>query len=241
MENVKTEKSARIQTSLLNPYEKVVLHALARRMPRNVTSDQLTAFGTFGAVLVLVGYALTTYNPAWLWLANAGFFINWFGDSLDGTLARYRNQQRPLYGFFIDHNLDCVCAFLMVLGAGLSAYMSLSAALLIIVPYLMLDVFVMINAHLKNEFQLTFAKLGPTELRLIIILVNACFFFFPTLQTWSYTFSLFGHNHTLLALDFAALFISLNLFVIYFHSLWQDTHYYTHIDPLHKSTPTHSE
>lgn len=241
MENTETTQSARIQTSLLNPSEKVILRALARRIPLFVTSDHLTAIGVVGAVIVLVGYALTTYSPAWLWLANAGFFINWFGDSLDGTLARFRNQQRPLYGFFIDHNLDCVCAFLMVLGAGMSAYMSLTVALLIIVPYFMLDVFVMINAHLKNEFQLTFAKLGPTELRLIIILVNACFFFIPTLQTWSYTFSLFGHNHTLLALDFAALFISLNLFVIYFHSLWQDTHYYARIDPLHKSTPTHSE
>lgn len=241
MENTETKQSARIQTSLLNPSEKVILRALARRIPLFVTSDHLTAIGVVGAVIVLVGYALTTYSPAWLWLANAGFFINWFGDSLDGTLARFRNQQRPLYGFYIDHNLDCVCAFLMVLGAGMSAYMSLTVALLIIVPYFMLDVFVMINAHLKNEFQLTFAKLGPTELRLIIILVNACFFFIPTLQTWSYTFSLFGHNHTLLALDFAALFISLNLFVIYFHSLWQDTHYYAHIDPLHKSTPTHSE
>lgn len=241
MENTETKQSARIQTSLLNPSEKVILRALARRIPLFVTSDHLTAIGVLGAVIVLVGYALTTYSPAWLWLANAGFFINWFGDSLDGTLARFRNQQRPLYGFYIDHNLDCVCAFLMVLGAGMSAYMSLTVALLIIVPYFMLDVFVMINAHLKNEFQLTFAKLGPTELRLIIILVNACFFFIPTLQTWSYTFSLFGHNHTLLALDFAALFISLNLFVIYFHSLWQDTHYYAHIDPLHKLTPTHSE
>lgn len=241
MENTETKQSARIQTSLLNPSEKVILRALARRIPLFVTSDHLTAIGVVGAVIVLVGYALTTYSPAWLWLANAGFFINWFGDSLDGTLARFRNQQRPLYGFYIDHNLDCVCAFLMVLGAGMSAYMSLTVALLIIVPYFMLDVFVMINTHLKNEFQLTFAKLGPTELRLIIILVNACFFFIPTLQTWSYTFSLFGHNHTLLALDFAALFISLNLFVIYFHSLWQDTHYYAHIDPLHKSTPTHSE
>lgn len=241
MENTETKQSARIQTSLLNPSEKVILRALARRIPLFVTSDHLTAIGVVGAVIVLVGYALTTYSPAWLWLANAGFFINWFGDSLDGTLARFRNQQRPLYGFYIDHNLDCVCAFLMVLGAGMSAYMSLTVALLIIVPYFMLDVFVMINAHLKNEFQLTFAKLGPTELRLIIILVNTCFFFIPTLQTWSYTFSLFGHNHTLLALDFAALFVSLNLFVIYFHSLWQDTHYYAHIDPLHKSTPTHSE
>ena len=80
MENTETKQSARIQTSLLNPSEKVILRALARRIPLFVTSDHLTAIGVLGAVIVLVGYALTIYSPAWLWLANAGFFINWFGD-----------------------------------------------------------------------------------------------------------------------------------------------------------------
>ena len=241
MENTETKQSARIQTSLLNPSEKVILRALARRIPLFVTSDHLTAIGVLGAVIVLVGYALTIYSPAWLWLANAGFFINWFGDSLDGTLARFRNQQRPLYGFYIDHNLDCVCAFLMVLGAGMSAYMSLTVALLIIVPYFMLDVFVMINAHLKNEFQLTFAKLGPTELRLIIILVNAAFFFSPSLRSLSYTLPVFGHSLTLHALDFAGIFISISLFVLYIQSIWKDARYYARIDPLHKTAHPRSE
>ena len=241
MGNTEAKQSARIQTSLLNPSEKVILRALARRIPLFVTSDQLTALGVLGAVIVLVGYALTTYSPAWLWLANAGFFINWFGDSLDGTLARFRNQQRPLYGFYIDHNLDCVCAFLMVLGAGMSAYMSLTVALLIIVPYFMLDVFVMINAHLKNEFQLTFAKLGPTELRLIIIMVNVCFYFSPTLRNLSYPVSVFGHSHTLHALDFAGIAISFVLFVLYILSIWKDAHYFARIDPLHKTTPPQSK
>lgn len=241
MGNTETKQSARIQTSLLNPSEKVILRALARRIPLFVTSDQLTALGVLGAVMVLVGYALTTYSPAWLWLANAGFFINWLGDSLDGTLARFRNQQRPLYGFYIDHNLDCVCAFLMVLGAGMSAYMSLTVALLIIVPYLMLDVFVMINAHLKNEFQLTFSKLGPTELRLIIIMVNTCFYFSSALQNLSYPISIFGHSHTLHTLDFAGIVISFVLFVLYILSIWGDAHYFARIDPLHKTTPPQSK
>lgn len=234
MGNTTTEQSSRIQTSLLNPCERVVLRALVRRIPRFVTSDHLTALGVLGAVMIAVGYALTALGPVWLWLANLGFLLNWLGDSLDGTLARYRNQQRPLYGFYIDHNLDCVCEFLMVFGAGLSAYMSLSVALLIIVPYLMLEVYVMINAHLKNEFRLTYAKLGPTELRLIIILVNTILYFSPALQGWSYTFSVSGHSFTLLALDVAGLFISLSLFLLYLLSLWQDARYFARIDPLHK-------
>lgn len=236
MENTKTEQSARIQTSLLNPYEKVVLRALVRRIPHFVTSDHLSLLGLMGAFMIAVGYALTNLGPAWLWLANAGFLVNWLGDSLDGTLARYRNQQRPLYGFYLDHNLDCVCEFLMVFGAGLSAYMSLNVALLIIVPYLMLEVYVMINAHLKNEFRLTYAKLGPTELRLIIVLVNTLVYFSPALQAWTYTVSVLNRSYTLLALDAAGLFISLSLMVIYLVSIWKDAHYFASIDPLKTSS-----
>ncbi|MBR1788500.1 MAG: CDP-alcohol phosphatidyltransferase family protein [Bacteroidaceae bacterium] len=234
MENTAAEQSARIQTSLLNPYEKVILRAMARRIPRFVTSDHLTLLGVVGAGLIFVGYALTNRGPAWLWLANLGFFLNWLGDSLDGTLARYRNQQRPLYGFYIDHNLDCVCEFLMVFGAGLSAYLSLRVALLIIVPYLMLEVYVMINAHLKNEFRLTYAKLGPTELRLIIVVANTVLFFSPALQEWSCRMSVFGNTYTMLSLDVVGVFISLSLFLIYLVSLWRDGHYFSHIDPLVK-------
>ena len=234
MNDITKEQSARVQTSLLNPYEKVILRALVRRIPTFVTSDHLTAIGVLGAIVIAIGYALTIFGPGWLWLANAGFVLNWLGDSLDGTLARYRNQQRPLYGFYIDHNLDCVCEFLMVFGAGLSVYMSLRVALLIIVPYLMLEVYVMINAHLKNEFRLTYAKLGPTELRVIIILVNSVVFFSPTLQEWSHTFSILGQNVTLLALDVAGLFISFSLIILYIISLWQDARYFARLDPLHK-------
>jgi len=226
--------SERIQTSILNPYEKIVLQAIVRRLPAFTTSDQLTALGVLGAALVLAGYALTVLSPAWLWLANLGLFINWFGDSLDGTLARYRQQQRPLYGFFIDHNLDCVCIFLMVIGAGMSVYMSLWSALLILAPYFMLDVFVMINAHLKNEFQLTFAKLGPTELRLIIFLVNVIFYFCTPLQEWTYTITLLNDTLTLTVLDIVGVVISVVLSILYVASLYRDAQYYKQIDPLPK-------
>ena len=107
-------------------------------------------------------------------------------------------------------------------------------ALLIIVPYLMLEVYVMINAHLKNEFRLTYAKLGPTELRLIIIIVNSILFFTPALQAWTYEMSVFGMEFKLLALDIAGLFISLSLIIIYLVSLWKDARYFARLDPLHK-------
>ncbi len=228
------KQSERIQTSILNPLEKRALRNIASRLPRWVTSDGLTALGVAGAVVVLVGYALTPLSAAWLWLANLGFFINWFGDSLDGTLARVRQQQRPLYGFYIDHNLDCVCAFLMVLGAGMSAYMSMWTALLIATVYFMLDVFVMINTHLKNEFQLTFAKLGPTELRLSIVIINTIVFFCPQLHEWSLSLSLLGKEVSLSALDIGGLLIVVVLSVIYLAGLWRDARYFASIDPLKK-------
>ena len=107
----KNENSNRIQTSLLNPYEKKVLIWLAERMPSWVTSDMLTWFSLFAAVLIAAGYLLTNYAHEWLWLCSFGVVLHWFGDSLDGTLARFRNQSRPLYGFYIDHNMDCVAHF----------------------------------------------------------------------------------------------------------------------------------
>ena len=116
----------------------------------------------------------------------------------------------------------------------MSAYMNLWSSLLIVVPYLMLDVFVMINAHLKNEFRLTFAKLGPTELRLIIVVANSVLYFSPALQEWSCQVSFLGKDHTLMALDVVGMSISFILTIIYFVSLWQDAQYYGRIDPLVK-------
>lgn len=97
------EQSKRIQTSVLNSTEKKVLVWLAERQPKWMTSDMLTAIGVFGAVVVAVGYALSNYDVSWLWLASLGFAVNWYGDSLDGTLARVRGTQRPVYGFYLDH------------------------------------------------------------------------------------------------------------------------------------------
>ena len=112
------EQSKRIQTSVLNAAEKKVLVWLASRQPRWVTSDILTFIGVLGAVIVAVGYALSNYSIQWLWLASYGFFVNWYGDSLDGTLARVRSLQRPVYGFYLDHCIDGVTMAVMCIGAG---------------------------------------------------------------------------------------------------------------------------
>ena len=187
---MKQEQSKRIQTSLLNGAEKKVLVWLAERQPRWMTSDILTGIGVVGAVIVAVGYFLSNYHIGWLWLASLGFVINWYGDSLDGTLARVRNTQRPIYGFYLDHNIDGITMAIMCIGAGLSDMLNLYIAMAVLAVYLLLSISVYINAHLKGEFKLTYAGMGPTEFRLIMIVVNTLFATIVPLREWGVSFSM---------------------------------------------------
>lgn len=171
------KQSTRIQTSILNAAEKKALVWLAGKQPKWMTSDILTFIGTFGAIVIAAGYCLSNISIGFLWLSSLGFVINWYGDSLDGTLARVRKQQRPIYGYYLDHTMDAVNELIMFTGAGLSPFFDLKLALVAFVFYLMITLNVSINAHLKSEFRLTYAKLGPTEFRIIIILLNTLLFF----------------------------------------------------------------
>ena len=135
------ETSQRIQTSLLNAAEKRILIWLAQRQPSWVTSDMLTFLGVGGAVICALGFLLSCWNIQWLWLSSLGLVINWYGDSLDGTLARVRNTQRPVYGFFIDHTLDAITICIMCIGAGLSPMLRLDIAMLILAGYLCLSIY----------------------------------------------------------------------------------------------------
>lgn len=226
------KKAERIQTSILNGAEKKALVYLASRQPGWVTSDLLTWFGTFGALVIAAGYILSDSSIAWLWLASLGLVINWYGDSLDGTLARVRNTQRPLYGYYLDHTVDCINEALMFLGVGLSSLMRLDLALMIFVVYLFLTINVSVNAHLKSEFKLTYAKLGPTEFRVIAILMNVMFIFIRPLREFASSFTLFGRLVEFQALDIAGAAILLILIVIYLTTVIGDATAYAKIDPL---------
>lgn len=225
MDNVK--QSQRIQTSIINGVEKRVLVWLAERQPRWVTSDMLTLVGVVGAFLTGLGFYLTHYDINWLWLSSAGLIINWYGDSLDGTLARVRNCQRPLYGYYIDHTVDCINEAFMFIGAGLSPLVDIDLALYVFVLYLFMTINVSINAHLKSEFRLTYAKLGPTEFRLIIVIANTVLILFPRLVT--YTLTLGGRAYT--TLDLVAIAIIVLLAVIYLATIIADARHYAAIDP----------
>ena len=184
--------AVRIQTSVLNALEKKVLVWLAQRQPRWVTSDMMTFIGVLGAVVIAVGYILTSQNINFLWLSSLGFIINWYGDSLDGTLARVRNTQRPIYGYYLDHTVDAINEVMIFVGVGLSGLMRLEIALLALVMYLLMTINVSINAHLKKEFKLTYASMGPTEFRIIMIIINTLFATISPLREFSHSFIIFA-------------------------------------------------
>ena len=228
------EQSVRIQTSILNGAEKKVLIYLAKLQPKWMTSDILTGIGTIGAVLAAVGYILSNYNIHWLWLASAGFFINWYGDSLDGTLARVRHTQRPIYGFYLDHCVDGVTTAVVCVGAGLSQIMNLGIAMTVLVLYLLLSISVYINAHLKGEFKLTFVGMGPTELRLIIIIANTLFMYVRPIRDFAISLHIFGKGLILGSFDLVGILIIIALGAIYTHNFFTDAKEYAQIDPLKK-------
>lgn len=226
------KKAVRIQNSILNGAEKKALAWLAERQPKWVVSDMLTLVGTIGALMIGAGFVLCSKNINWLWLSIAGFVVNWYGDSLDGTLARVRNTQRPLYGYYLDHTVDCFNEAFMFLGLGLSYLMRLDIALMILIVYLFLTVNVSVNAHLKSEFKLTYGKLGPTEFRVIACLLIMCVIFFPCIREFHTSMHFLGREVALTALDIAGLVILAVLVLIYLVTVIQDARGYAKADPM---------
>jgi len=231
MEINHNKQAARIQTSILNAAEKRALVRMAQRMPEWVNSDFLSFIGFLGALTIAVSYALTRLSPAFLWLASLGFFINWYGDSLDGTLARVRNTQRPVYGFYLDHTLDCISELLMFTGLGLSPLMDMRVALLIQIAYLLMTINVTINTHLKSEFRLTYAKLGPTEFRILAIIFNTILALSPTLRGFSTAITVFGQREVMTLLDIAGLVIFAVIMLMYIVTVVNDAKGYASADP----------
>lgn len=226
------EQSKRIQTSILNGIERKVLVWLAERQPRWVVSDTLTFVGFLGSVIIALGYILTNLDYRWLWLASLGFVINWYGDSLDGSVARVRKTQRPVYGFYIDHTMDVINEIFMLVGVGLSVLMRFDIAMLILVLYLALTINVDTNAHLKNEFKLTYGGFGPTEFRILVIIVNTLFIFIRPLREFVADITLFGHSISLSAMDIFGIAVLAILTIIYIATVVSDARGYAKADPM---------
>ncbi len=168
----------RVNDILLGPLERPALRWLSAHMPAWVSPDLCTAIGVFGALLILFGYGLSGLSRDFLWLASLGFLVNWFGDSLDGTLARHRHIERPKYGFYLDHTVDVVCQVMIFLGLGLTPYIRFSIACLTLIAYLMLSVLAYVRTCVVGEFKISYGRLGPTEIRVLAILLNTAMYFF---------------------------------------------------------------
>jgi len=237
MNNNMTEENKqakRIQTSFLNGIEKKILVAIANKLPTWVTSDMLTFVGFLGAIIIATGFALSNLNLNWLWLTCFGLFVNWYGDSLDGSLARVRGTQRKTYGFYIDHNVDVINETIMFVGAGTSPLVNMSFAMLALIAYFMLSVYVYINCHLKGEHKLTYAGLGPTEFRIIVAIVCILFMYIPWLSEWKKDIVLFHNQFSVGLFDYITVAIALLIFGFYLVSFFKDAAYFRKIDPIKK-------
>jgi phosphatidylglycerophosphate synthase len=158
---------------LLARHEARVLEWIARRLPAWVMPDHLTALGVLAAFGIAAAYLLSNEATVWLWAASALLVVHWFGDSLDGTLARVRRIERPKYGYYLDHLVDALATAVIGLGLGLSPYMLLATGLVIVIAYLVLSINTYLETYAFGVFTLGYGRLGPTEARLGLIGLNS--------------------------------------------------------------------
>ena len=166
--------------SLLARVEKRTLVRIAERLPRAVNSDHLSALGLAGMALAGGAFWASHWFDAALVVVVLALAVNWFGDSLDGTVARVRNQQRPMYGFYVDHVIDVAGAVLLFGGLGLSPYMTLEVALALTVAYLMISAEAYLATHARGVFRMAMFKVGPTELRILLAFGTLYLYYKPT-------------------------------------------------------------
>jgi archaetidylinositol phosphate synthase len=157
---------------LLAVPEARLLEWIAKRLPARLEPDHLTALGVLAALGIAGAYVLSNGNDAWLWAASGLLVVHWLGDSLDGTLARVRNTERPRYGYYLDHLVDAFATAAIGIGLGLSPHMLLAVGLAIVVAYLILSINTYLETHAFGIFTLGYGRLGPTEARLLLIGVN---------------------------------------------------------------------
>jgi phosphatidylglycerophosphate synthase len=173
------QEAERAQFSFLAPVEKRCLIWLANHAPAWIHSDHLTALGLLALMAAGLCYWYSRSNPAALLLVIVCLAVNWAGDSLDGTLARVRNKQRPRYGFYVDHIVDCLGALFLLGGLGLSGFMSHGVALGLLIVYLLLSCEVYLATYTLGKFHISFGKFSPTELRILLAVGNLALYLNP--------------------------------------------------------------
>jgi phosphatidylglycerophosphate synthase len=184
-------EASRVLTSVLAPIEHRVLVALAARMPRAIGPDHLTVLALFAMIGAGLSYWLAATTPIGLVLVVICLAINWFGDSLDGTLARVRRQPRPRYGFYVDHVVDSIGASCLLGGLAMSGYAQPLLALGLLGAYLLLASESYLATHAVGEFRLSYFKVGPTELRILLAIGTLALLWRPMVHIGPWTMRLF--------------------------------------------------
>jgi archaetidylinositol phosphate synthase len=169
----------RRNTAWVAEIERRALVWMAARLPAVVTPNTLTATGMVGALIAMLGYFLAAGRPAMLWLASVGFVLNWFGDSLDGTLARVREIERPHFGFFLDKSTDVLAHALFAVGLGLSTFIRWELAMAGLASFFMVSMLSLIRVGAGRSFDIAYFGIGMTETRAMFVLLNIAVFFFP--------------------------------------------------------------
>jgi len=159
----------RINLSLTASIEKRTLLWMAERAPRWVSSDQLTLLGLGAQVAAGILYALSRYNRYALLLVILCIALNWLGDSMDGTLARVRRQQRPRYGFYVDHMVDIFGSIALMAGLGFSGLLHWPTAIAMLIAFLLLSSESYLATYTLSCFELSQGIFGPTEIRILLI------------------------------------------------------------------------
>lgn len=181
----------RVNHSLTAAVEKRALEAMAGRMPKWVSSDQLTILGLAAQLAAGVAYALSTYNRYALLLVNMFLVLNWFGDSMDGTLARVRRQQRPRYGFYVDHMVDVFGAVALMCGLALSGFIHWLVAIAMLIGFLLLASESYLAAYTLTSFEMSHGFFGPTEIRVLLVVGNLALLHSPYANVFGYQVFLF--------------------------------------------------
>jgi archaetidylinositol phosphate synthase len=190
-QSVSFKDATRFQESFTAAAERKTLAWLAVRLPACVNSDHLTLLGFIAMFLAGASYALARTHRLGLIFATFFLALNWFGDSLDGTLARLRNRQRPRYGFYVDHMIDTIGGFFLMGGLAISGFVDWRIAVGMFLAFLMLSVEVYLATYTVGIFQLSFAKFGPTEIRILLAIGNVALWFHPDTQIFGTTFRIF--------------------------------------------------
>jgi len=161
-------RETRIHASLLANVEKRCLIWMARRLPAWVGSDHLTALGALAMLGAGICFWMARWQPGALLGVVALLVVNWFGDSLDGTLARVRQQERPRYGFYVDHVLDVLGILFLFSGLVAGGFMTPIIGAAFLIAYYLLTIEIALATHTVGTFRISYWKMGPTEMRILL-------------------------------------------------------------------------